>query len=82
MGALAGIACGLLAAVPLAVLLQREEANLGHGMAAVAFSFALLQGLLLLVRLRWRAEIVPFGTLSALTFLLVTIVAVVYRELR
>ena len=82
MGALAGIACGLLTAAPLAVLLQKEEADLGHGIAAVAFPFIVLQTLLFVVRIRWRAEVLPFGTLAATTFLLVTVVAVIARECR
>ena len=82
VGALAGIACGLLTAAPLAVLLQQDEVDLGRGMLAVAFPFIAIQLLLLLVRLRWRSEVVPFGALAATTFLLVTVVAVIARECR
>jgi len=82
VGALAGIVCGLVAAAPAVILLSRESNNFGHGIASVAFSFLLVQVALVVVRLRWHDELLPFGTLASLTFLLVVIVAVARRELR
>ena len=81
MGALTGIVCGLAAAAPLALLLRQESPQLSHGVAAVLFSFLLVQGSLVVVRLRWRAEVLPFGSLAATTFLLVVVVAIARREL-
>ena len=81
MGALAGIVCGLVAAVPIAVLMRQDAPPLGGGIAAVLFSFLLVQGAVMVVRLRWRAEVLPFGSLAATTFLLVVVVAIARREL-
>ena len=81
MGALAGIVCGLVAALPAVVLLRRQNATLGHGMAAVAFAFMLVQVALLVVGRLWHQELVPFGTLSVLAFLGAVVAAVVRREL-
>jgi len=82
VGALVGIACGLVAAAPLAVLLGREEARLGHGMAAVAFAFLFVQGAVLAVRVLAPAEVLPFGTLAVTSFLVLVVAAVIRRELR
>jgi len=82
VGAIAGCVCGLVAAAPLALLLQGKGDQMGHGIAAVAFAFLLVQGAILAVHAWWPADLLSFGTISVLTFLLVVIVAVARREMR
>lgn len=81
MGAVVGIVCGLMAALPIVVLLGRREPKLGHGAGAAAFAFLLIQGALLVA---WRLcpqEVLPLGVLSVTVFLLVVTAAVIRREL-
>ena len=72
--ALLGLPCGILAALPMAVLLVRGATGMGRGMAAVAFSFALVQGAMFAVRVLAPAELSGFGVLAVLALLATTVV--------
>lgn len=74
MAALLGILCGIVACLPLAMALRRATSGIGPGVAAVVVSFLLVHGALLAVRVLWPQQVVPFGALASLTFLLGSVV--------
>ena len=74
---LLGLPCGILAALPMAVLLARGATSMGRGMAAVVFAFVLVQGALFAVRFRAPAELTGFGALAVLALLATVIVGAV-----
>ena len=77
-----GAVCGIVAAAPLAICLQRDGADIRRGIAAVAFAFLFLQFAILMVRV-WRQEVVAHvGVTAALVFLAVTVGLIVQRESR
>ncbi len=77
-----GAVCGIVAAAPLAICLQRDGADMRRGITAVAFAFLFLQFAILMVRV-WRQEVVAHvGVTAALVFLAVTVGLIVQRESR
>jgi hypothetical protein len=79
VGGILGIVCGLVAAAPVFVLFARERRELGRGVAAIVFSFVLIQLAMLAVRSLWPAELLPFGSLAAISFMLAVVVAVLRK---
>ena len=76
---IAGMVCGVAAAMPVFVELRRSEPDLGRGFGAVIGAFVAIQALMLALYLWLPVYVMPFGVTAVLVFLLLVVVAAVTK---
>lgn len=74
-----GAVCGLVAAAPLFLQLRSGRADVGRGFGAVIVAFLLIQVVMLVLYAVAPAFVAPFGVTATLTFLVVTVAAVLHH---
>lgn len=77
-----GAVCGIAAAAPLLLLLQRQDSDLGRGFGAVIAAFAVIQLSLFAVHALFPGLVAHFGVTATLAFLVCTMVAVARSQVR